>query len=158
VLFYTDFDSYREAGTALTGATYERWRFGPFPRELVALEAELEDSGKASLNYDVPEGEEKKIIPRVGTPDVRALLEPWQVELVHSYIRKFREQTSREVSDESHQHPGWRMAQELQAIPYETAFLPLEPPRRDQVERAKRIAREQGWLTDDGFVWERKPS
>jgi hypothetical protein len=156
VLFYSDFDSYRDAGTSLTGATYERWQFGPFPRDLLDLERRLERTGKASLDYDVPEGEEKKIVPGVDPPNLRELIEPWQVTLIDTYIRQFREQTSREVSDESHQHPGWRMAQELEVIPYETAFLPSGPPRTDQVERAKEIARDQGWLTDDGFVWERR--
>jgi hypothetical protein len=34
-------------------------------------------------------------------------------------------------------------------------FLPTGPPSAEQVERAMEVARAQGFLTDDGFIWER---
>jgi hypothetical protein len=155
VLFYSDFGAFRDDGKPLTGATYERWQFGPFPRELPRIERELQRAGLVDLAYDVPDAEEKKIVPTGSPPDVHSVFEPWQITLVDMYIQQFREQTAREVSDESHQHLGWRMAEERQTIPYEAAFLPEGPPRRDQVARAKEIAREQGWFTREGWIWER---
>ena len=155
MLFYSDLDAYRDSGEPLTGATYGHWPFGPFPMELESVETDLATSGRAFLDYDVPEGEGKKIIPLVDPPDVEAMFEAWQLALVRLYIRQFREQTAQQISEESHQHPGWRMAGAYQPISYDASFLPVGPPRPDQVDRAKEIARERGWLTDDGFVWER---
>jgi hypothetical protein len=158
VLFYSDFGAYRDADAPLTGATYGRWPFGPFPMELEAVEQDLANAGKVILDYDVAQGEEKKIIPLVDPPDVEALFEPWELALVRLYIRQFGEQSSQQVSDESHQLPGWRMAAEFQAIPYGASFLPEGPPRPDQVERAKELARQRGTLTDGGWIWERGPA
>jgi Protein of unknown function (DUF4065) len=155
VLFYSDMGAYRHASTPLTGATYGRWPFGPFPQELEAVEQDLAAAGKVILDYEVPEGEAKKIVPLVDPPDVSKLFEPWQLALVRIYIQQFSEQSSQQVSEESHLLPGWRMAGEYQPIPYETAFLPDGPPRPDQIERAKELARERGTLTDDGWIWER---
>lgn len=33
-------------------------------------------------------------------------------------------------------------------------FLPTGPPSEEDAERAIQVAREKGWLTDDGWVWE----
>ena len=156
VLFYSDFGAYREGGESLTGAVYERWQYGPFPPDLFSVERGLEQARKVSLAYNVPEAEQKKIVPLVDPPDLAQFLEPWQISLINVYIDQFRRQTAREVSDESHEHFGWRMAYERQAIPYDAAFLPEGPPRPDQVERAEEVARERGWLTADGWVWERE--
>jgi len=156
VLFYSDFDAYRETGSPLTGATYERWQYGPFPKELVEVERGLAASDMVTLDYDVPDGDGKKIRPLVEQPDLSSLFETWQIENVRIYIRQFREQTTKRVSDESHDHLGWRMARELQTIPYEASFLPSGPPRDDQVERGTQIARERGWLTDEAWIWERE--
>jgi len=156
VLFYSDFDAYRTDGTSLTGATYARWPFGPFPRELEKVEQELAASGRVSLDYDVPEGEEKKIRPLAEQPDIASLFEPWQVANVRLYISQFRRQSAQHVSDVSHEHPGWLMAGQFKPIPYGTSFLPVEPPRDDQIERGERLARERGWLTDDGWICERR--
>src|SRR3954466_15180163 len=40
-LFYSDFDAYRDQGQPLTGASYIRMPFGPFPRELDSTERAL---------------------------------------------------------------------------------------------------------------------
>lgn len=156
VLFYCDFDAYRDGGAALTGATYERWKYGPFPPALAAIEKRLEALGKVRLDYDVPFGEEKKIVPLGPPPQAPPFLAGWQIAAMRVYIGEFSDQQTSYVSDASHKHPGWRMARELQSIPYAAAFLASGPPRTDQVERAKQIAREQGWLTSDGWIWERE--
>jgi hypothetical protein len=39
----------------------------------------------------------------------------------------------------------------------ESGFF-FEKPTEADLERAKQIAREQGWLTDDGWIWELEES
>lgn len=34
-------------------------------------------------------------------------------------------------------------------------LLPTEPPSDEHIECAKRIARERGWLADEGWKWDR---
>jgi hypothetical protein len=33
-------------------------------------------------------------------------------------------------------------------------YLPTKPPTEREAEAARRIARQRGWLTDEGWVWD----
>jgi hypothetical protein len=46
--------------------------------------------------------------------------------------------------------PDWELIRD-------SPYLPTGPPTPEQVERMKQIAREQGWLTDEGFDFSRRP-
>lgn len=155
-LFYSDFDAYRDQGEPLTGATYIRMPFGPFPQELEATENALDSRGVVYLDYVKDVYEEKRIVPRGPLPDLSGLVEPWELQLVGLWAERIATATAREISRLSHHHPGWLLARETgQPIPYETALLPQERPTGRQAEHAKEVARERGWLTDRGWIWER---
>jgi hypothetical protein len=158
-LFYSDFDVYRDQGEPLTGATYMRMPFGPFPRELEAAENALSDRGVLYLDYVKDVYEEKRIVPLKPLPDLSGLFEPWALHLVGNWTDRVASASAREISRLSHHHPGWLMARETgEAIPYETALLPQERPTGREAERAKQRARDHGWLSDAGWVWERSPT
>ena len=155
-LFYSDFDAYRDQGESLTGATYIRMPFGPFPKELEATEHALNDRGVVYLDYVKDVYEEKRIVPRGSLPDLSGLVEEWELQLVGIWTDRIALATAREISRLSHHHPGWLMARETgEPIPYQTALMPHEPPTGQQMERAMEIARERGWLSDKGWIWQR---
>lgn len=155
-LFYSDFDVYRDSGRSLTGATYIRMPFGPFPAELEDTERALDDRDVVYLDYVKDVYEEKRIVPLGPLPDLSGIFEPWALELVRMWADRVATATAREISRLSHHHPGWLLARKTgEPIPYETALLPQERPTGQQAERAKEVARERGWLTDAGWVWER---
>lgn len=157
VLFYADFAVYRDEGRSMSGATYKRMPFGPFPRELEAAEEALSADKRAFLDYVTPEGEEKKIRPLVPEPDVSRFLDAWQVLVLKDWITRISAAGSKEISELSHRHPGWRLARTNEAdIPFSTALLPQERPTAQDAEDAKRIARERGWLSEQGWIWERE--
>jgi antitoxin SocA-like protein len=158
VLFYSDFSVYEDQGEPLTGATYIRMPFGPFPKGLDEAEAALEEKGWAVLAYDVEgEYEEKRIIPIKGPPDLNGWFEEWQLLVVNDWIDRIAAASAKQISDLSHHHPGWLLAERNGVeIPYETAILPQARPSANEVRRAKEAARERGWQTADGkWVWER---
>jgi hypothetical protein len=158
VLFYSDFDSWRDAGESISGATYIRMPFGPFPRELEQTELRLVERALARLDYDVPPMVEKKIIPIQPVRFTR-VAQSGGLMVIDAYIRIIAEMSARAVSDQTHREPGWILARKTGAeIPYGAAFLPDVPPTDQDVERARQIAREQGWLTDDGWQWKREPA
>lgn len=158
VLFYSDFAVYRDQGRSLSGATYKRMPFGPFPRELEAAEEALNADRRAFLDYVTAEGE-KKIRPIAPEPDISQFLEAWQVLVLKDWIARISSAGSKEISELSHNHPGWRIAGSTGAdIPFATALLPEERPTGQDAEDAKRIARERGWLSEEGWVWERQPA
>ncbi len=153
-LFYSEFDAYREQGEALTGATYIRMPFGPFPQQLESTEASLSDRGVVYLDYVTDVYEEKRIIPLGPTPDLATLFEPWVSDFVGRWTDRVASATAREISRLSHHHPGWLLAERTgEPIPYETTFLPQERPTGLQAERAKKVAHERGWLSSTG-IWQ----
>jgi len=158
-LFYSDFDAFRDQDEALTWANYVRMPFGPFPQELEETEHALEARGAAHLDYVKDVYEEKRLIPAGPAADLHGLFEQWELELVGTWADRIATATAREISRLSHHHPGWLLAQHTgEPIPYSTALLPQERPTGPDVERAKEIARDRGWLTDGGFIWERSPT
>lgn len=156
VLFYSDFSVYQDQGKPLTGATYIRMPFGPFPNALDEAEEALEKDGRARLDHDIPgEYEEKRIIPK-GLPDV-SMFEEWQIFTVDDCIDKVASETATGISEISHHHPGWLLAERVGAvIPYETAILPQGRPSAHEAALAEEVGRERGWKSADGqWTWER---
>lgn len=157
VLFYSDFSIYEDQGESLTGATYIRMPFGPFPEALEEAEESLEKKGLALLAYDVEgEYEEKRVIPIKGPPDLSGMFEEWQLLVVNDWIDRIAAASAKQISDLSHRHPGWLLAGENGVkIPYETAILPQARPDAYEARHAKEVARERGWLAGDEWLWER---
>jgi len=158
-LFYSEFDVYRDQGASLTGATYIRMPFGPFPQQLEETEKALADRRVVYLDYVKDVYEEKRIVPLGPEPDLNGLLEPWVPHLVGLWTDRVASATAREISRLSHHHPGWLLARNTgEPIPYDTALLPQERPTGLDAERAKQVARDRGWLSDAGWLWQRSPT
>ncbi len=158
VLFYSDFSVYQDQGKPLTGATYIRMPFGPFPKALEETENALEERGLAVLAHDVEDDyDEKRIIPTKSAPDLRNLFEGWQILVVNDWIDRVGAATATQISEMSHHHPGWLLAKKNgDPIPYETAILPQARPTAYEASRAKEVARGRGWQSSDGkWIWER---
>ena len=156
VLFYADFDAYAKGVRRYSGATYIRMPFGPFPEQLEQAETRMERAGRVRLDYDVEEKEEKKIWPLKDPERVGDFYKGFELSAIDLWIQQIGAQTARKVSDESHDHSGWVIAEHDRVqIPYSTAFLPETRPDQRDLGRAKRVARSRGWLTDAGWQWER---
>ncbi|HZK15095.1 MAG TPA: Panacea domain-containing protein [Solirubrobacterales bacterium] len=161
VLFYSDFAIYQDQGEPLTGATYIRMPFGPFPKALEETEQVLEAKGLAVLAHDgEDEYEEKRIIPTKSAPDLRGLFEEWQILVVNDWIDRVGAASAAQISEMSHHHPGWLLAKNNgDTIPYGTAILPQSRPTALETSRAKEVARGRGWQSGDGeWLWERSPN
>lgn len=135
-LFYADFGAYADDGQPLTGATYEHWKFGPFPPVLYEVEEELVANGLAALREPSFEGDESKLVA-THEPDITRL-PAWQRTFVDMKIKEIASERSWRVSDVSHEHPGWIATQEREPIPYETALISSSPPSREVLDLARR--------------------
>jgi hypothetical protein len=144
VLFYCDFTAYAEEGQPLTGATYRAFEYGPFPPQLPAVEERLAASGRAwveRLEADIAEerGEyEPWKIRALGEPHPD-LFDAGELAFVDIVIRQISEATAKEISDLSHEHPGWQLAEaDREEIPYETALLSTYRLRPQVMDLARR--------------------
>lgn|GEM_PF-4307032 len=123
-LFYADLAIYAETGKPLTGAVYIHRAFGPFPSALDSLEEKLYKDRTARVQrleapWDIEDDRESlKILPRVEPSGLSRLFEDWEVQryVVDKYIDKISRMGSWKVSDDSHEHPGWLMTDDVDEL------------------------------------------
>lgn len=140
VLYYADFAAFRSLHRPITGASYRRLREGPAPREFLDVRRELIDSGDASVEYrDYFTGRQHRlVISEAREPDLQRFSND-EIALVDSIIRFFHGKTAREVSDFSHQEPGWVLTDDGEDIPYETAWLSADPIDQETEEAIREM-------------------
>jgi hypothetical protein len=144
LLWLSDFEAFRRLGESITGVRYIADELGPAPEgELLALR-DLEGDLILEPGYD------KQRLPRAQRPANTQLFTKDELALVDELLAKYREWTGKQLVDLAHAFPGYKMVERGELVPMESAFLASEPPSDADVERAKEIARERGWLSPDG--------
>jgi uncharacterized phage-associated protein len=120
VLYFADFAHVRRHGRPISGAEYQKLPQGPAPRRLKPVRQRLVDGGDATVETEdflgytlhrlVP-GREADV--SVFDADERATLDKVLDDLAGM--------TAAQVSELSHQEPGWRLCDEGETIPYQMA-------------------------------------
>lgn len=146
VLYFSDFIAYSSLGHPITGATYQKLKNGPAPRQLLPAQRELEEEDAAELVESAYFGgyTQKRLIPQ-RKADLSSFSAE-EISLVDEVIEDLRGHSASEVSELSHRAVGWQIAEIGEDIPYETALLSDDPLTMEDVERAKELASEHGWL------------
>ena len=141
VLYYADFASFRMFHEPITGASYRKLQEGPAPRELLDAREDLMERGDAWIEQrEFFTGVQHRLcIRKDRTPDLE-LFTPQEIQLVDNIVEFFYGKTAREVSDFSHHEPGWRLAEQGETIPYETAWLSGDPIDSATEEIIRRMA------------------
>lgn len=122
-LYFADFSAVRKLGQPITGAEYQRLRFGPAPRRLTPVRQRLVRTGDARLEerVDALGYVHHELIPlREPQTDLFATEE---LRLVDEIVEVLRERSAAEVSELSHREAGWQLVSEGDTIPYELAFV-----------------------------------
>jgi hypothetical protein len=149
VLFFSDLAAYRDLGEAITGAEYQKWAYGPYPPQLKPARKGLEAGSRATLVRGGSYQADRLIPTRIRPADLEAVgITPAQRAIVDTWIERVSQETANEISDVSHEHPGYQMVEDNEPIPYESAFLAEHEPTDDEIAIANRVARERGWLDD----------
>lgn len=147
VLFYSDFEAYRERGEPITGTAYQRRDHGPYPPQLYMAELDLtEGTDRARILHGSDPNEPQRLVPRKGTrPPELDDVPQWQLDLIDKWIGEIQPLTAREASRRSHEEPGWQLARDRETIPYQSAFTSRRRPSRRDFERGRELADEYGW-------------
>jgi uncharacterized phage-associated protein len=146
VLYYSDFEAYRQHGESLTGATYERREHGPFPRQLRTAEEALQRAGRAYLTTGQDEFDPKRILPCPGARADLSAFDKAPLARVAHWIGRIQPLTARQASDWSHEEPGWQLAAVDRAeIPLHTARISRRAPTKHDFRRGRDLARDHGW-------------
>ncbi|MDP2965926.1 MAG: Panacea domain-containing protein [Pelolinea sp.] len=138
LLFFSDFMAYLNFGKSITGQEYQCLEKGPAPKRLVPIREELMKSQEAVLRpnsyYGFPQ---ERLIP-LREPDLSEFSGE-EIALVDFEIDHWREKSAKEISAESHKFIGWICAEELEVIPYETAFVGTRELTEEEFEFARNI-------------------
>ena len=145
LLFFADFEAYRTLGHPLTGAHYQKLRWGPAAIEFLPLQDELLSDGLATVETRERGGYEQRVTIAIAEPDLR-LFSPEEIAVVDRVLERLREHGAVGVSQLSHQRSaGWNLVEEGEIIPYDTAFISMDEPSVQLREHAERLGRERNW-------------
>ncbi len=130
ILFFSDFQAYRQIGQSITGAVYHHLPQGPCPHQLLpALNA------LAGQIAEVPEptyaGTQKRLVP-LRPPDLSAF-SGTEVAIIEGVLTDLRPLTNQQVSELSHETVAWRLTEDQDEIPYGTAVLSSDEPTDDDL-------------------------
>jgi Protein of unknown function (DUF4065) len=131
ILFYADFVAYAKLGRPITGTEYQRLPQGPAPRRLLPLKAQLIANREAvEREKHVYSRIQKRIIPLREADLSRFTAD--EISIVDRVIGALEGKSADDVSELSHQFPGWELAEDRETIPYHTALIPPEDWEPDQ--------------------------
>lgn len=129
LLFCIDFESYLRTGAPVTGCRYQKLKFGPAPRPLLPVLQELEEERACVTAAGGHLARQKRVIA-TREPDLD-LFTSAEIALVDEVISHCWNHTGTMLSDWSHEHVGWELAEMGEDIPYQTALVadprPLTP-------------------------------
>lgn len=143
ILYYSDMLRYLESGYPLTGADYQRQRFGPTARHLTRALKELEEERRVSVKRVNYHGYSKSEYEVLAPLDI-GMLSAAETNLIEQMVEFVCARTTAEISDFSHDE-AWSSVRIGERIPYYAAFamFPAEITDADieeATEEAIRIA------------------
>lgn len=122
LLYYIDFLAYRDLGKPITGARYQRLKWGPAAVALKPVQTEMVDEGSLLIRSSPFGGFEQKKPIALQTADMSAFTGN-EVAFVEFILSSLKELGAGQVSDLSHEDIGWKLARDGEDIPYETVFV-----------------------------------
>ncbi len=138
LLFYADFLAYLNFGEAITGQEYFRLPTGPALKRWLPLRDKMLADGDITIEKGEFHGfPQHRTIP-LRKADV-SVFTANEINLIKSIIEMHRGKTAAEISDESHEFIGWRLAQEQEIIPYSVVRLKQRKPSASELEHGKRL-------------------
>jgi uncharacterized phage-associated protein len=145
ILYFIDFEGFRLLGQPITGAEYQKNKFGPTARLYTIMRDEL-------IRRDAIEVKRRLVADHVQDvvtlkPEgIRANMDQFSDEeraLIDSVIEKMREYNNREVSDNTHERSaGWRAMKMGRTIPYSSAIIDPTPLNPDQLKKLQTLLAE----------------
>jgi hypothetical protein len=142
VLWFADARQFVLTGKPITGAVYIREKFGPVPKHMLQIQAELEKEGLARIVPDKP----LKRLVALKSPDT-SLFTKSELTMVNHWIEQIDKQhTAGSISEESHDY-AWEIARMGEEIPlYAVLANRIRDPNDEELARTKKRAKELGLI------------
>lgn len=140
LLYYADFAAFRRLGTPITGADYRKLPEGPAPRQLLRARDSLIADGSIDIESRPVLGYvQQRVVPLRHARG--ELFTPDELAIADEVVAALQSFTGRQVSEMSHDEPGWKSVGDYETIPYTTAWLSAEQLTQEQVEHGLEVAK-----------------
>jgi hypothetical protein len=147
VLFFVEFTHLRRHHQVVSGCQFQKLAHGPAPHRLLPVRRRLIDSGAAELiEEDFLGRPQHRLVPR--RPADLARFTSEELKTIEDVLTQLAGMTGTQVSELSHQEPGWRLTEIGETIPFSTAFLDfpqVATPTSDRL--SKSVAKRYGFAT-----------
>ena len=137
LLFYSDFLSYLRHGVPITGQEYQKLKNGPAPRPMLMLLRDMQTTGQLAMAERRFFGRAQKRPLALREADLTGF-SAQEIATVNQVLRNFQGRNGTEISELSHNFPGWQLAEEGETIPYSSVLL----HRRELTAQERRWAQE----------------
>jgi hypothetical protein len=138
VVFFAEFTHLRRHHAVITGCEFQKLPHGPAPRQLLPVRQRLVASRRAEMiSEDFLGRPQHRLVPL--QPADRSLFNEDELTTIDDVLGQLAGMTATQVSELSHQEPGWRLTEVGETILYATAFLDFPQtatPTSQQVSRA----------------------
>ena len=122
VLFFAEFTHFRRHGAVISGCEFQKLAHGPAPRQLVPVRKRLVAAGEAELRTEDFLGRPQHRLVPLRAADVSVFTED-ERQTIDDVLDQLAHLNGREVSELSHEEPGWQLTEEGETIPYAAALL-----------------------------------
>ncbi|EKF17623.1 Panacea domain-containing protein [Nitratireductor pacificus] len=147
LLYFLDFEHFKQTGRSVTGLRYNAWPMGPVPVSLYNEISEPPEEITAAVSIEEKEtknGQMLAIRPKVGFSS--RLFSRRELSILEALAREYRDSTADEMVEATHlENQPWHQVYEIEGkkqaeIPYELAV------RKDEKDSVMRVARERNEL------------
>ena len=144
LLMHSDFTAFARLGQPVTGATYEKWEHGHFPRELTLALRDLAAAGEVVEEVIDYYGHPLHQLTAMRDPDMSRFSED-EIAAAEGAIRLYGHESAKYLSQLSHLEIGWRLTDWKEVIPYGTVFLGVGGVTESDIRRGEELASLHGW-------------
>ncbi len=149
ILWWADFESFRERGRSVTGAVYQKIAEGPAPVRLLPTRTKLLQSGAVEMKKrdSGVRGSPEQVLHALRDPE--PVFDDDDLSYLDSALSKFHGMTGKQCSDFSHcASAGWQTVGEKEIIPYETAFVDTRPLTESERAWGRSVAVAAGYIPE----------
>lgn len=139
ILYFAEISHLRRTGEPITGSEYQKQPHGPTLRRMPPVIRHLESEGAAKEIEEDYFGYPQKKLVALREPDLSGF-SAVEIESVMDMVRQFWGKSAKEVSEISHEDPGWRAVDIGEIIPLELAFVTRPEVTEALRKRARQLA------------------
>jgi hypothetical protein len=144
LLFFSDFRAYYDRGEPITGARYQKLKNGPAARQFVPMRDRLLADEEVRWK-EKQENELDDVLIPLSKPNLEIFTDD-ERKIMDEVFEELRPFNATAASDYSHlRSAGWKVVDEREDIPYESAFVSTDPAPQEAIELGRELAARYNW-------------